>query len=382
MEALIVLIVGAGPAGLATAACLSQHSIPYLVVEREDCSASLWRNRTYDRLKLHLAKEFCEFPFMPYPDDAPTYIPKEEFVRHLDRYAEHFDIQPRYSTVVESAAYDEGSSQWVIAARDTFAGAETLYAVKFLVVATGENGAASVPVISGMESFAGEAIHSSNYKSASRYAGQRVLVVGSGNSGMEIAYDLASNGADASIVVRSPVHIMTKELIRLGMTLVQYMPATIVDTLLVMTANFIFGDLSKQGIVRPKIGPILLKYKTGKSAVVDVGTAGLIKKGIIKVFRGISKIIGNKVEFEDGKERPFDAIVFATGYKSTANKWLKDNNCMLNNDGFPKKDYPNHWKGENGLYCAGLSRRGLSGIAMDAKNIANDIRSTAGSVTG
>ncbi|RCV37908.1 hypothetical protein SETIT_8G100900v2 [Setaria italica] len=373
MEEVVVLIVGAGPAGLATAACLGRCSVPYLVVEREDCSASLWRHRTFDRVKLHLAKEFCALPYMPYPDGTPTYVPKQEFIKYLDSYAEHFCIKPRYCTSVESAAYDEGARRWVIAARDTVAGTEIQYVVRYLVVATGENAVGRIPEIPGIESFPGEATHSSTYKSGGRYAGQRVLVVGSGNSGMEIAYDLASHGADTSIVVRSPVHIMTKDLIRLGMTLVQHIPIKIVDLLLVTIANFTFGDLSKHGIVRPKTGPLLMKSKTGRSPVINVGTVGLIKKGIIKVFGEISNIIGNKVEFGCGKESYFDAIVFATGYKTTVNLWLKDDKCMLNSDGFPKKGYPNHWKGQNGLYCAGFARRGLAGISMDANNIANDI---------
>ena len=143
---------------------------------------------------------------------------------------------------------------------------------------------------------------------------------------------------------------MTKEIIRLGMTLVQYTPVNVVDDLLVRLANFVFGDLLSHGIVRPKIGPLGLKAETGRSAVLDVGTVGLIKKGIIKVsifshvtnsfiikflnqfihaylpfqvLGNISKIKGNIVEFESGKESVFDVIVFATGYKSTANTWLK-----------------------------------------------------------
>ncbi|GJN09757.1 hypothetical protein PR202_ga27790 [Eleusine coracana subsp. coracana] len=374
---LAVLIIGAGPAGLATAACLSQHSIPCLIVEREDCSASLWRNRTYDRLKLHLAKEFCALPYMPYPPNTPTYVPRAEFVKYLDLYIEHFDIQPRFCIAVESAAYDVPGKRWAVVARDTISGAEIRYAATYLVVATGENGVERIPAIPGQESFPGEAIHSSMYKSGRGYAGQRVLVVGSGNSGMEIAYDLARHGADTSIVIRSPVHIVTKESMRLGMTLVKYMPVSIVDRLIMMKDNFFFGDLSKHGIVRPKMGPLLLKSKTGRSSVIDVGAAELIKNEIIKVFKGVSKIAGNKVIFEGGKESTFDAIVFATGYKSTLNNWLKDNKHMLNNDGFPKKGYPDHWKGEDGLYFAGFARRGLAGITMDAKNIASNIASFA-----
>ncbi|KAL6845571.1 hypothetical protein ACP4OV_025066 [Aristida adscensionis] len=373
MEEVTVLIVGSGPAGLATAASLSRHSIPYLIVEREDCSASLWRNRAYDRLKLHLAKEFCALPYIPFPKDAPTYVPRQEFVKYLDHYTKHFGIHPRYHTAVKSATYDEGSGRWTVVACDTVTGAVIQYTVRFLVVATGENGVGNIPAISGLESFPGEAIHSSTYKNGSSYVGKRVLVVGSGNSGMEIAYDLANHGADASIVVRSRVHIMMKEMMRMGMTLAQYMPIFIVDNLLVTIAKAKFGDLSKHGIERPKIGPLLLKSKTGRSSAIDVGTVDLIKKGVIKVFGAVSKIVGNKVKFEGGVESYFDAIVFATGYKSTVNTWLKDNKCMLNSDGFPKKGYPNHWKGENGLYCAGFARRGLAAITMDAMNIARDI---------
>ncbi|CAO2151963.1 unnamed protein product [Urochloa humidicola] len=376
MEEVAVLIVGAGPAGLAAAACLRQRSVPYLVVERENCSASLWRHRAYDRVKLHLAKEFCALPHMPYPDGTPTYVPKKEFVEYLDAYTERFGIEPRYCISVESAEYDEGARQWVVTARDTVASMKIQFTARFLIVATGENGVGIVPKISGIESFPGETMHSSTYRSGGGYAGKRVLVVGCGNSGMEIAYDLATHGADTSIVVRSPVHIMTKGLIRLGMTLVQYVPVTIVDFLIVTIANFTFGDLSRHDIVRPKTGPLLLKAKTGRSSVIDVGTVGLIKKGIIKVFGEISNIVGNKVDFEGGKESCFDAIVFATGYKTTVNSWLKDDKCMMNSDGLPKKGYPNHGNGENGLYCAGFARRGLAGISMDAKNIADDIVST------
>nr|CCF55436.1 hypothetical protein [Brachypodium sylvaticum] len=292
MEEVVVLIVGAGPAGLATAACLSQFSIPYVIVERENCSASLWRNRAYDRLKLHLAKEFCELPHMSYPVDAPTYIPKNQFVKYLDDYIERFNIQPKYLNVVESSTYDIDGKFWSIM-----------------------------------------------------------------------------------------IHVMTKELIRLGMTLALHLPLNMVDHLLVVMVDFVFGDLSKHGIMRPKKGPLVLKSETGRSAVIDVGTVGLIKKGTIKVQGRVTKIKGKTIEFQGGNEASFDAIVFATGYKSTATMWLKNCESMLNSDGLPNKEFPNHWKGENGLYCAGLARRGLAGIAIDAKNIANDIKSNLDSMS-
>ncbi|XP_047087765.1 probable indole-3-pyruvate monooxygenase YUCCA10 [Lolium rigidum] len=382
MENVVVLIVGAGPAGLATAACLTQLSIPYVIVEREDCSASLWRNRAYDRLKLHLAKEFCELPHMSYPADAPTYIPKALFVKYVDDYIECFYIQPKYLTSVESSTYDSEKKVWSIVAHDMAECNRINFTAKFLVVASGENSAENIPVIPGLQNFPGETIHSSRYKSGKSFSGESVLVIGSGNSGMEIAYDLATHGVNTSIVIRSPIHVMTKELIRLGMTLAHHLPLNLVDKLLVTGAKFMFGDLSRHGITMPNMGPMMLKSKTGRSAVIDVGTVGLIKNGIIQVQGSISKIMGNIVKFQSGDEISFDAIVFATGYKSTANMWLKNGESMLNDNGLPTKEYPNHWKGENGLYCAGLARRGLAAITADAKNIANDIKSMISSMSG
>ncbi|XBI06793.1 hypothetical protein VPH35_134775 [Triticum aestivum] len=297
MENVVVLIVGAGPAGLATVACLSQFSIPYVIVERESCSASL-------RLKLHLAKEFCELPHMSYPLDAPTYIPKTLFVKYLDDYVERFNIQPKYLTSVESSTFDNDEKCWSIVAHDMAKSTIVRFTTKFLVVASGENSAENIPMIPGLQCFPGDVIQSSSYKSGKSYSGMNVLVVGSGNSGMEIAYDLAAHGANTSITIRSPV----------------------------------------QG--------------------------------------SISKIMGDIVEFQCSKNISFDAIVFATGYKSTSNIWLKNGENMLNDNGLPIKEYPNHWKGENGLYRAGLERRGLAGIAADAKNIANDIKSVIGIMSG
>ena len=145
---------------------------------------------------------------MAYPADAPTYIPKDQFVKYLDNYIEHFDIQPKYQTAIESCSYDEGRKCWVSMARDMTTSVVVRYMAKFLVVASGENSAENIPVITGLDGFDGDAIHSSRYKSGASYSGKNVLVVGCGNSGMEIAYDLASHGANTSIVIHSPVSLL------------------------------------------------------------------------------------------------------------------------------------------------------------------------------
>uniref|UniRef100_A0A5B6YT43 indole-3-pyruvate monooxygenase n=1 Tax=Davidia involucrata TaxID=16924 RepID=A0A5B6YT43_DAVIN len=170
------------------------------------------------------------------------------------------------------------------------------------------------------------------------------------------------------------VHVVTKELVQLGMFLLKLLvPCKMVDYIILMLSKLIHGDLSCYGLPRPVKGPFYLKGTTGQSPVIDVGTIDKIKTGDIQVLPSIRNINGDSVEFANGKVNQFDAIVFATGYKSSVQKWLKDGASLFNEDGMPKRRVPDHWKGENGLYCAGFSRAGLVGISNDAQNIAKDI---------
>eukprot|EP00250_Pteridium_aquilinum_P010632 c19527_g1_i1 orf=70-495(+) len=103
---LTVIIIGAGPSGLATAACLQQHGIPYKILERAQCIASLWKNHTYDRLHMHTAKNCCELPFMPLPDDYPNFLSRQQFIDYLEAYAQKFHIEPIFNETVEQATYN------------------------------------------------------------------------------------------------------------------------------------------------------------------------------------------------------------------------------------------------------------------------------------
>ncbi|XP_056170982.1 probable indole-3-pyruvate monooxygenase YUCCA10 [Syzygium oleosum] len=368
------VVVGAGPSGLAMSACLKTLSIPHVLLEREDCFASLWKKYAYDRLHLHLRKRFCELPHMHFPPDYPEYVPKAQFLRYLDDYAARFGIEPAYGRSVESAAYDEGDGKWRVNARVADSGEVEEYRCRFLVVATGETSDAFVPEVEGIEGFGGKVIHSTGYKNGKEFENSRVLVVGSGNSGMEIALDLANHGARTSVVVRSPVHVLPKGAANLGLVLLKYLSLPMVDSLLVLLSKLVYGDMSKYGLRRPSEGPFLMKVKYGKYPFIDVGTCQKIKSGEIQLLPALKRVEGNVVEFEGGKSHPFDAVVFCTGFKRSTHKWLKAHDYLLNEDGIPKPSSPNHWKGEKGLYCVGLSRRGFYGAASDAQNVADDIK--------
>ncbi|KAI3886419.1 hypothetical protein MKX03_036706 [Papaver bracteatum] len=317
----IVVIVGAGPSGLATSACLNLLNIPNVILERENVYASLWKERSYDRLKLHLAKQFCHLPHMPYPPNAPTFVPRQEFIRYIDDYVSTFNIKPKYHRSVVSAKYDTFHQKWRIEVTNTM---------------TGEVDKGYIPRVQGLEGFEGKVMHSSQYKSGAEYSGKKVLVVGCGNSGMEIAYDLSNYGASTCIVVRSRFHVLTKEMLYLGMVLLKFLPVSYVDPLINTLSYLSYGDLTKYGIHRPAAGAFEIKAKAGRSPVIDVGTIERIKSGMI----------------------------------------TDDHDSLLGKSGMPKNPFPYHWKGANGLYCAGLSRRGLAGISMDAEAIAKDIKNS------
>ncbi|XP_038699067.1 beta-adaptin-like protein A isoform X1 [Tripterygium wilfordii] len=322
------VIVGAGPSGLAVAACLKEKGVPSVVLERSNCIASLWQLKTYDRLRLHLPKQFCELPLMGFPSDFPTYPTKQQFIDYLEAYATKFDIRPRFNETVSRAAFDRTLGFWRVRSVGLKGKKETEYVCRWLVVATGENAEAVVPEIEGMEEFGADIRHTSLYRSGEEYRGKKVLVVGCGNSGMEVCLDLCNHNGSPSLVVRDTVHVLPREMLGkptfgLSMWLLKWLPMRVVDGFLLVVSWLMLGDTARFGLVRPRLGPLQLKNLSGKTPVLDVGTLTKIKTGDIKVCPGVKQLKHHAVEFVDGRTDNFDAIILATGYKSNVPYWLK-----------------------------------------------------------
>ncbi|KAE7997917.1 hypothetical protein FH972_002507 [Carpinus fangiana] len=365
------VIVGAGPSGLATAACLREQGVPFVVLERAECIASLWQKRTYDRLKLHLPKQFCQLPKLPFPEDFPEYPTKKQFIDYLESYAKRFEINPRFNECVQSARYDETSGLWRVKT------AEAEYICRWLVVATGENAECVTPDIEGLAEFSGEVIHVCDYKSGEKFKGKKVLVVGCGNSGMEVSLDLCNHNASPSIVCRSSVHVLPREILgkstfELAVLLMKWLPLWLVDKLLLIFAWLVLGNIEKYGLKRPATGPLEYKNTMGKTPVLDIGALEKIRSGDIKVVPGIKRLSRGQVELGNGEKLDVDSVVLATGYRSNVPSWLQEGEFFSKN-GFPKAPFPHGWKGNAGLYAVGFTRRGLSGASSDAMRIAQDI---------
>ncbi|CAN4113717.1 unnamed protein product [Withania somnifera] len=370
------VIVGAGPSGLAVGACLKEQGIPFVILEKAECIASLWQKRTYDRLKLHLPKQFCQLPKFPFPQHYPEYPTKKQFIDYLESYAKKFDINPRFNERVQLAKYDQSCKLWRVKTVSPN-GLEVEYICQWLVVATGENAQKVVPDIEGLNEFGGEVIHACDYKSGDKFSGKKVLVVGCGNSGMEVSLDLCNHNAQPSLVCRSSVHVLPREIFgksifELAMLMMKWLPLWLVDKMLLILTWFILGNIEKYGLRRPKIGPLELKNTQGKTPVLDIGALEKIRSRKINVVPGIKKFSCGTVELVNGKKIEIDSVVLATGYCSNVPFWLKESEFFSKN-GFPIAPFPNSWKGKFGLYAVGFTRRGLAGASADAIKTAQDI---------
>ncbi|XP_062213115.1 probable indole-3-pyruvate monooxygenase YUCCA5 [Phragmites australis] len=373
------IIVGAGPAGLSVAACLRSRGVPSVVLDRADCIASLWQRRTYDRLRLHLPKKFCELPGMPFPDHYPEYPTKDQFVAYLQAYAAHFHVCPRFNQSVVSARFDSAAGLWRVQAQHQHGhGVETTeYIGRWLVVATGENAECVLPELDGAEAFVGPVTHVSEYKSGEAYRGKSVLVVGCGNSGMEVCLDLCEHNASPSMVVRDSVHVLPREMLgvatfSVAVFLLRFLPLWLVDRILVVLAGVFLGDLDRLGLRRPSKGPLELKNTKGRTPVLDFGTLARVRSGDIRVVPGIRRLRAGGVELVDGSFVVADAVILATGYHSNVPQWLEGGE-LFTREGYPKVAFPEGWKGASGLYSVGFTRRGLSGVSLDAVRVAQDI---------
>jgi thioredoxin reductase len=327
------LIVGAGPAGLAVGACLRRAGHEVVIIEREQAVGAAWR-RHYERLQLHTVKAHSALPYRPFPADVPKYVPRASFVEYLEDYARTFSLQPEFGVTVERAEPIDGGWQLQTSAgpRDS----------RFLVIATGYNRVPNLPNLSGQQYFRGTILHSADYRTGARFSGQRVLVVGIGNTGGEIALDLSEQGAaKVDLCVRGPAHVVKRDPFGipaqvLGLT-TAWIPVPIRDPMFRLLVRMTVGDLSRWGIAAPEEGIVAKLNRTGRIPLIDVGTVALIKAGKIAVRREVRELTERGAVFADGAAVEYDAIVLATGYLPSLDALLPNAAQVLDDRGLPRR---------------------------------------------
>jgi indole-3-pyruvate monooxygenase len=335
------LIVGAGPAGLATAACLKQRGIEAVVLEAGPSAGTSWRNH-YDRLHLHTVKEESHLPGVSFDEALPRYVSRADVVAYLDGYASRFSIVPRTGEAVRRIRIGEGEFG--------VESAKATYRARAVVVASGYSRLPNPERLPDQERFRGMLLHSTGYRNGEAFAGQAVLVVGAGNTGAEIALDLAERGAKPTLAVRGPVNVVPREL--LGMPIqrtsirLQNLPLKLADGIGRLAGRLAFGDLARLGFPRPALGPISSIRLRRRIPLIDVGTIAAVKRGTIAVKPGVSRFTETGATFADGSDAAFDAAVLATGFRAALADFV-DVPGVLADDGTPRD-----WRG--GESCPNL----------------------------
>lgn len=364
------LVLGAGPAGLAVGACLRMQGAPAVLLEAAENVGASWR-RHYQRLHLHTARNQSTLPGMKYPPGTPRFPSREQVLDYLERYVHRFRLDVRFNRRAVRAWRADG--RWHV---DTDGGEH--WTAGRLIVATGRNAVPTTPAWPGLDSYPGTVLHSREYWNGEPFRGQRVLVAGFGNSGGEIALDLAEHGARPTVSVRGPVNVVPREIfgipaLTLGIALSK-LPARVADALAAPLLRLVRGNLNEYGIVAAGYGANWQLEAHQKVPVIDVGTLELIRRGAIAVRPGVDAVDGFEVVFRHGRRERFDALVLATGYRPAVASLLGDRHPALDGEGMPRCSGSSC--GEPGLYFCGfrVPRTGvLREIGIEARRIAEDV---------
>ncbi len=363
------VIIGAGPAGLAAGACLKAQGLDVVILEKSDAVAPVWR-RHYDRLHLHTDRGHSALPGLPMPSSYGRYPSRAQVVEYLESYAAKFDLKPRFNAPVSQVR--RSGTLW-----RAEAGNETVEA-PVAVIATGFADFPHSPAWPGMETFGGPILHSSRYRNPKPFAGQRVLVVGFGNSGGEIALDLAEAGIDVTLSVRGPVRILPRELF--GVPILtwaiaqQRLPARIADILNAPAIRLAVGSIEKLGMTRAAKGPRRMVEEDGRVPLLDIGTVAQIRAGRIKVRGDIASLGPKTITFVGSPPEPFDAVILATGFRPDLRALLPDARGVLSQSGRPLVS--GRPTAEPGLFFCGAitSPTGqLREIGIEAQRIADAV---------
>jgi cation diffusion facilitator CzcD-associated flavoprotein CzcO len=306
-----VLVVGAGPSGLASALALKDRGVPALVADRADGVASAWRRR-YDRLRLNTCRPFSHLPGRRFPRGTPMFPTKDQLVAHLERHSAEVEIS--LETAVDRIERDDGS--WVATTSRGDIRAPQV------IVATGYENVPAIPSWPGLEGYSGRIEHSAEYRNPDPFQGEDVLVVGPGCSGMEIAFDLAEGGASRVwLAVRTPPSILQREGPAglpgdvIGVTLLRA-PVRVGDAIARFGSRMDFGDLSEYGLPVPEQGVFTRLRQSGAApTIVDSEVIDAVRDGRIEVVPGVEALEGEAVRLAGGTRIQPDAVICATGYR-------------------------------------------------------------------
>jgi putative flavoprotein involved in K+ transport len=303
------VVIGAGPAGLASAAELRRRGVPVVVLEQAAAVGASWRGR-YDRLRLNSSRWFSKLPGGPYARGTAVFPSRDEMVGYLEDYAERHFVDVRLNTRVERI--DRDGEGWVVRTSGGDVAAEQV------IVAAGYEHTPFVPDWPGRERFHGALLHAAEYRNPEPFRDGDVLVVGPGCSGMEIAYDLAEGGARrVRLAVRTPPNLLVRSPMgpAFALALMRMRPER-GDRIVNFIRSKEIGDLTEYGLPVPEEGAISRLRRLGVApAIIDKPVIQAIRDRRIEIVAGVQSLDDAGVVLADGTRIEPDAVIAATGYR-------------------------------------------------------------------
>jgi putative flavoprotein involved in K+ transport len=367
-----VIVVGGGPAGLATAGALRHHGIGAVVLEREDIGAS-WRKH-YDRLHLHTVRWLSHLPGYKIPKRYGDWVAREDVVEYLEDYVRIQNLDVRTGVEVEGLQRD--GDDWRVST------SEGDFVAPRVVIATGYNKHQKLPEWPGLDGFTGDLTHSGNYKNPEPYVGKTVLVVGTGNSGAEICVDLIEGGAKhvqlsvrrSPTVLKRDTNGMPGQLIGV---LLRRMPEPVMNKLWPVLQRSVVGDLTKHGLPPAAPNAYTRFLKEDVTPILDVGLVDALKAGKVEVVAAVDGFDGDDVLLADGSRIQPDAVIAGTGFRRGLEPLVGELGLIEDGpQGRPVVHGAETHPNAPGVHFIGFSNP-VSGmfreIAIDAKRIAKEI---------
>ncbi|MFE0649283.1 flavin-containing monooxygenase [Streptomyces sp. NPDC059534] len=383
-----VYVIGGGPGGLAVAAALGARGVRAVVLEKSDAVGASWRTH-YDRLRLHTTRRLSALPGLKMPRSFGRWVARADVVRYLEKYTEHHELE--VVTGVEVFRVERSGPDWLLHATGG-----RLLTGRAVVVATGYNHTPLIPEWAGLGEYAGGAgldesgagdgearlVHARAYRNPGPYKGKDVLVVGAGNTGAEIAADLAGGGAArVRLAIRTVPHIVRRTTAgwpaqRTGI-LARRLPTALVDRMGDLVGRVSVPDLSAHGLPRPTTG-VATRQREGAVPVQDVGLIDAVRAGTVEIVAAVDGFDAGEVLLADGTRIAPDAVIAATGYRRALEPLLGHLD-VLDAAGRPVVHGPRCARSAPGLYFTGFTNP-ISGmfreLALDAERIARRIAKT------
>ena len=348
-----IVVVGGGHAGLCVVSALRRRHLSCIVVDGADRLGDVWRSR-YDGLRLNTERDASQIPDTALPASVGEWPTREEWADHIESAAGQLGVD---RMVADVRRIERAGLRWnvVTSVGDVEA--------RSVVVATGRNRVPEIPDWPGLDTTAIEVLHAAEYQRPDRFVDRRVLVVGAGNSGTEIAHLLCADGVEVTLSMRTRPVWARRELFGGDLTSfarsAKRLPSWLVDLSGRMMQPLLFGRMRPYGLGPPQRR--LSRVAEASGATLDSGFVADVKAGRIDLVAAVDRVERNEVVLRDGSRREVDVVIAATGYTPALHDLLPSE---LVDDGWPTVGTA-PFEQAPGLFTAGLNPATLTAFHPD-----------------